>query len=249
MSEGPVSLPAGAVRADLSEAQRAVIEALATDDRPIRAPLWLAKQAQIPNDALERAQAAADERQRLMRELHDGLGAKLVNAQQRVESAALDRAGVARSLRACVDDMRLAIEALGPEGADLTALLGSFRFRWEALLRDARVQLRWQVGLPESAPAVAPYAALAILRVMQEAFDNVLRHADAHAVTLEMTGQGSTLVLAIEDDGRGFDHDAPAAGRGIADMRGRANALGARLALVTPPGGGTRVELQLELPD
>src|SRR5689334_14665225 len=46
--------------AELSDTQRAVIDALAHDDRPIRAPLWLARQAHVPNDAIERAQAADD---------------------------------------------------------------------------------------------------------------------------------------------------------------------------------------------
>ena len=60
MSEGHSSLKGAAGGAELSEAQRAVISALATDDRPIRAPLWLAKQAQIPNDAIEREEALSD---------------------------------------------------------------------------------------------------------------------------------------------------------------------------------------------
>lgn len=198
--------------------------------------------------ALERAQAAAEERQRLQRELHDGLGARLVTALSRVESSSLDDAGLARELRACLADMRLASEALAPEATELGAVIGNLLFRWEPVLRDAGVQPRWRVELPPQGLPIAPYAALQLLRVMQEALTNVLRHADARHVELALVHEGAQLRLAIEDDGRGLPPAGPGSGRGLADMRSRAGALGARFVLGAPPGGGTRVELDWPLP-
>jgi signal transduction histidine kinase len=199
--------------------------------------------------ALERAQAASGERQRIMRELHDGLGAKLVAAQLRIDRAELDREGLSRELRACLTDMRLATEALTPGEAELGALIGNFLFRWEGLLRDAGVRAAWQVELPAAGQHVPPYVALQLLRVMQEALSNVLRHADAHRVQLRLAHDGRALVLAIEDDGRGIAPGGAAAGRGLPDMRSRAGAIGARFVLEAPPGGGTRVGLHLPWPD
>ena len=195
--------------------------------------------------ALERAQAAVAERQRLMRELHDGLGAKLVAAQLRVVGGTLDRAGLARELRDCLADMRLAAEALTPGEAELGAVIGNFLFRWEGLMRDAGVRATWQVELPADL-RLAPYVALQLLRVMQEALDNVLRHAEARRVRLALHLDGRTLVLLIEDDGRGIAPEA-AAGGGLADMRARAEAISAQLALDAPPGGGTRIRLRLDV--
>jgi len=198
--------------------------------------------------ALERTQAAVDERQRVMRELHDGLGAKLVAAQLRVEGGTLDRAGLSRELRDCLVDMRLAAETLTPDETELGAVLGNFLFRWEGLLRDAGVRAAWQVELPPQGLRVAPYVALQLLRVMQEALNNVLRHAEAQRVRLALQHDGRALALQIEDDGRGIAPGGPAGGRGLADMRARAEAIGARFTLATPPGGGTRVELHMQWP-
>jgi signal transduction histidine kinase len=197
---------------------------------------------------LEREQAAAEERQRLQRELHDGLGAKLVTALARVESAGLDAEGLARELRACLADMRLASEAFAPEATDLGAVIGNFLFRWESVLRDAGVQPRWRVELPAQGLPVSPYVALQLLRVMQEALSNALRHADARNVTLALARDGAVLALVVEDDGRGLPPSGPGPGRGLADMRIRAGAIGAQFALGAPPGGGTRVELRWPLP-
>jgi signal transduction histidine kinase len=166
----------------------------------------------------------------------------------RVETAALDRAGLARELRACLDDMRLATAALTPEATDLGAAIGNFLFRWDTLLRDAGVRASWQVELPPKGLAVAPCVALQLLRVMQEALTNVLRHADAQGVRLALAHDGRTLSLAMEDDGHGIPPGGPGPGRGLADMRSRAAALGARFTIGAPPGGGTRIELQLDLP-
>jgi signal transduction histidine kinase len=200
--------------------------------------------------ALEREQAAGDERQRLLRELHDGLGAKLTQALLRVEQGGLDGAGLSRELRSCLADMRLASETLVPGQTEWSDAVGNFRFRWDALLRAAGLQARWQVELPTSGMTMPPYVALQLLRVMQEALTNVLRHAQATRLAVAVRREGAGLLVRVEDDGRGLPALPPAGARGLADMRTRAAAVGATLVLSQPPGGGTRVELRLSpLPD
>ena len=195
---------------------------------------------------LERQQVAVDERQRILRELHDGLGAKLVQALTRVESAELDHQGLALELRDCLADMRLATEALAPVVSELGAAIANFLWRWQGLMKDAGLQAHWQVDLPEPGLPVPPYVALQLLRLMQEALTNVLRHAEASRVRLSLGYADGLLSLQIDDDGRGMGPSG-AAGRGLARMRVRAEALGAKLSFGSPPGGGTRVQLEMPM--
>jgi signal transduction histidine kinase len=197
--------------------------------------------------ALEREQGAGDERQRILRSLHDGLGTKLLTSLQHLERGQLDEQGVAAELRSCLADMRLAMETLKPGQTDLADAVGNFLFRWEGVLREAGVRAQWQVELPEDGVRIAPQVALQLLRLMQEALTNVLRHAGAQRLHLALTVRADTLRLVIEDDGSGLPADADTRGRGLADMRGRADGLGAQLALLRAAGGGTRVELSLHL--
>lgn len=193
----------------------------------------------------ERLQAAGDERQRILRELHDGLGAKLLASLLRVEGGQLGAGGLAQELRGCLADMRLASETLVPGQADWAAAVGSFRFRWDALLLSAGIEPQWQVELPDGGPRVAPYLALQLLRVMQEALTNVLRHADANHVRVRTARDGAALLVEIEDDGRGIDARAAPRGQGLADMQTRAASIGASIVHRAAAGGGTRVELRL----
>jgi signal transduction histidine kinase len=194
---------------------------------------------------LERAQAAGTERQRLMRELHDGLGAKLVQLRQRIGDERLDAGRLDDELAACLDDMRIASETLTPEATELGAAVGNFLFRWDGLLRAAGVRADWQVRLPDDGLRVAPYAALQLLRVMQEALVNVLRHSEASRVRLGLAVDGGELRLVVEDDGRGIEPHAN--GRGLQGMQGRTEAIGGRFGLATPAGGGTRLTLAVPL--
>ncbi len=194
---------------------------------------------------LERQQAAGEERQRILRELHDGLGAKLLQSLLRVERRGLDGEGLAQELRSCLADMRLASETLVPGQTEWAAAVGNFQFRWDALLRAAGVAPTWQVELPEPGLQIGPYLALQLLRMMQEALTNVLRHAEATRVRVAVKHEGHALSISVEDNGRGIDPRAAPRGRGLADMRTRAASVGASVVHRTPPGGGTRVELRL----
>ncbi len=198
---------------------------------------------------LEREQAAGDERQRIMRDLHDGLGSQLFVSLSRVERGALDSPGVALELRRCIADMRLAIEALAPEEQNIRTTLGNFMFRWEALLREAGVRPQWAIEVPDEAPAVPPHVVLQLLRVLQEALTNVLKHAQAREVCVAVRQSANSLTLSVEDDGRGLPPDpmSTAGGRGLANMRSRAQRLGAQIELQSTPGR-TRLALKLELP-
>jgi hypothetical protein len=199
--------------------------------------------------ALQREQAATEERQRIMQDLHDGLGAQLFSSLSRAERGALDAPAMAEALRGSIDEMRMAIEALASDEQDFRTAFGNFCFRWEPRLREAGVAPAWSIDVPDAVLAVPPHDALQLLRIAQEALTNVLKHAQARQVRVALTHADGTLLLEIADDGRGSAAPRSAAGRGQANMRERARRLGARLDVEeTRPGLRVRLAMPLDIP-
>ncbi|HYN61242.1 MAG TPA: ATP-binding protein [Rubrivivax sp.] len=196
--------------------------------------------------ALQREQATTDERQRIMRELHDGLGSQLFTSLLRAERGALDSAATVEMLQRAIDEMRIAIEALASDEKDFRTAFGNFRFRWDQRLRDAGVVPHWQVAVPDAVLAVPPHDALQLLRIVQEALTNVLKHARATQVQVSLRHGAGQLELQVQDDGVGRAAPPSAGGRGLAGMRARAAKLGAKLDL-RQDEHGMRVALALPL--
>lgn len=197
---------------------------------------------------MQREHAAAEERRRIMRDLHDGLGSQLFILLSRVERGVMQPRELSQSLRACIADMRLSLDASAAQDAGLESALADFLYRWQPLLREAGVQPVWRVQVTEQASWISAHATLQLLRLLQEAFTNVVKHAGADEVQVDVEATVDLLTVTVADNGRGFRVDAPhatdAVGRGIANMRARAAALQARLA-ITADGGGTRLRLEL----
>jgi signal transduction histidine kinase len=151
---------------------------------------------------------------------------------------------MAQLLREAIDDMRLAIDTLAPGREGLLEALGNLRYRLEPRFRAAGTELRFALhDLPDRLD-VPPDAALQILRILQEALTNALKHARPKAVEVDVSIQhdGRRFAFAVRDDGTGFEPDVAAAGRGLAGMRRRAQAIGAALEIVSGRSG-TRVAL------
>jgi signal transduction histidine kinase len=199
-------------------------------------------------DQLTREQATSEERQRIMQDLHDGLGSQMFTALLRVERGDLDPPQVAQALRDCIADMRLTFEVIAPESRDFLTSLVDFRFRWEELLHSAGLESQWDIDLSAPGAALPPAVVLQVLRVAQEALTNALKHSGARRVQVVVTAQAEALVLAVKDDGRGLAAAAPsrAAGRGLSNMRQRATRIGAVLDIASQPGH-TCVTLRLPL--
>ena len=201
-------------------------------------------------DAQQR-QALAEERQRLMRDMHDGVGGQLITALAALEGGTVAPADVAQIVRECIDDLRLVIDSMEPVDDDLIALLGSLRYRLEPRLKAAGVRLVWQVHDLPALPNLSPRNVLHILRILQEALTNALKHAGATKIALS-TGVDTAADIAlirIIDDGRGFDAAAAPAssmttGRGLGNMHRRAQAVGGTLAIDSGVDG-TTVTLRL----
>jgi len=197
--------------------------------------------------ALERENAAAQERQRIMRDLHDGLGSKLFVSLSRVERGAMASGEIADALRGCIADMRLALDSLAPREQDLRSALGNFLFRWRSQLLACGMRLTWNIDLPDEALQLSPHASLQLLRVAQEALTNVVKHAGASTVHVQLRLVQGELELEVRDNGigaAGVGDDS--CGRGLTNMRSRAGQLGGRVK-VHGGSGGTRVTLQVPL--
>lgn len=195
---------------------------------------------------LQREQAMLDERQRIMQDLHDGLGSQLFTSLMRAERGALEPDATVGALRGAIDEMRVAIEALAGDDGDFRTAFGNFRFRWDQRLRDAGLASQWALDLPDAPLPVTPHDTLQVLRVLQEALTNTLKHARASQVRVTLRRESAALVLSVEDDGAG-GVTAGEGGRGLSNMRTRAARLGAELQvnLASPGHPGTRVLLRL----
>lgn len=201
----------------------------------------------------ERASARAQERARLTRELHDGLGAHLITALRGVERGSLGGSALAQTLQESIDELRLLMDStdLGPSLLDA---LMAWRHRWEPRLQALDLALEWSVDPALDRLELGSETTLQLMRILQEAVTNALRHARGRRITVRAqatAGPSTALVLEVSDDGQGYTPPAPGhPGRGLNNMHQRAQRLGGHLtvARVAPPDSGTCVRLTLPLP-
>lgn len=197
--------------------------------------------------------AREDERRRLRRDLHDGLGSTLAGLTFLTDAAGnllrsdVDGAESAlHSLRsgieAAVLDVRRIVDGLTPPSLDQLGLAGAvaeLAHRFGQDLPDGVA-----VEAPPTLPPLSAAAEVAVYRVAQEALTNVARHASASRCRIALAHDGSSLLLEVADDGCGAVAHRPG-GAGLPGMRERAEELGGELTVVGRPGCGTTVRLRL----
>jgi len=205
--------------------------------------------------AVEQAESASHvlavrlaERERELAAQHEQL--LVIEREQALLRLADSGAGgeaMAELLRSAIEDLRLTIDSLEPLEHDLATLLATLRTRVGRRLESAGLALEWQMADMPPLPWLEPAQALQVLRLIQEAMTNVIKHGRARTLSLSARQVGGALEVRIEDDGCGFDTAASHAGHGVTSMRQRATALGATLDWASSPGAGTRVSLSLPL--
>jgi signal transduction histidine kinase len=192
--------------------------------------------------------AVADERRRLARDLHDGLAQEVAFIASQSRSLAVESGDerldeIAVAAERALDDSRAVVGALTrarglPLSASIALQAQEFARRW-----GLRVKLTLE---PEV--AVPPAKEQAILRIVGEALSNAARHAHASTIDIRLDHRDGPLMVAVSDDGRGFDPDAArmqAHGFGLRTMSERARLVGGEVRFVTEPGRGTRVEIAI----
>ncbi|MDR7306743.1 ATP-binding protein [Rhodoferax saidenbachensis] len=188
---------------------------------------------------IEHKQTVAHERQRLMQDMHDGLGSSLHSALRAIEKGQVTEVAVADILRGCIDDLHLTIDSMEPVDADLLLLLATLRYRLGPRLQTAGIALKWGV---EDIPPVTwldPRRALHVLRILQEALTNTFKHTEATEITVSTGQDGEGVFVCIADNGPGYDTAAAlqSGGKGLANQGRRAQAIGARVSWASSPQG------------
>ncbi len=200
--------------------------------------------------------ARAEERRRIHRDLHDGLGPTLAGVCLGLEGtrqiATTDLAAAAACLpeletyaRRAVDDVRRLVDGLRPVELDSTGLVETLRTRLAPLDRPTTGGPALDVRLPpaEALDGLPEDTETAALRICLEAVTNVVRHADATTCTVELRRETGALVVEVVDDGCGVAEAAPHVG--LLSMRDRAREAGGRLEVTDRAGGGTCVRAVL----
>jgi signal transduction histidine kinase len=131
---------------------------------------------------------------------------------------------------------------LRPPLLDEYGLAAALAWHAEEFSRRTGIRVTVDDEAAEAVRSLRLEAALALFRISQEALNNVLKHARAAAVRIEVVLAGSDVVLTVQDDGAGFDTSSVPRGRlGMTTMRERAEAAGGRLEIASAAGRGTRV--------
>jgi signal transduction histidine kinase len=200
------------------------------------------------------ALAALEERQRIAREIHDGIAQDVASLAFEVDHLALESpedvsstlGGIAGRLRHLVRDLRLSIFDLRDQRSRDTSVLVSVPEHARRNAAAAGLELRLTVR--DSEANLPPGVERELVRIAQEAITNVRKHARARTIWVEVLHQPNRCVITVRDDGVGFaaTRRAPGAdhGHGLEIMYERARAVGARLDVTPRLGGGTVVRVE-----
>ena len=215
--------------------------------------------------AAARDTARMQERAHLMREMHDGIGAQLMTALRGVERGALSREQLAASLQDGLDELRLLMDSTDTQQY-LPGALAAWRNRWDARLAAAGVTLAWTMDEALDSVQLDSQAALQIMRILQEAATNVVKHSQAAQMHftawlqvdgeggagregMDGSGTGRVLCIDIADNGVGPGPAPVRTGaRGLKNMQYRATHIGAQLEVGPRDGPQTGCLVQFRLP-
>jgi signal transduction histidine kinase len=198
--------------------------------------------------------AREDERRRLRRDLHDGLGPQLASQTLGLEAVAQlipsnpEKAqtvlsSLKQQAEEAIRDVRRIVYDLRPPALDDLGLLGALR---QSAARYETGELHFRLNVPSTLPELPAAVETAVYRIAQEAMTNVVRHAEATSCTIRLYCADGEVVVEVRDDGRGLARNHPS-GVGLQAMKERATELDGQLVLDALPGGGTLVQARLPL--
>ena len=248
---GRIILPARGVRSRLSRRDDQLLSDLVRQAAIAARTSELATELQASRERL--VTAREEERRRIRRDLHDGLGPALSGVVFRLESArllverdpatAIDQiAQTSGEIQAVVADVRRLVHDLRPPALDDLGLVGAIGQLAAGLARGGPV-IEVESGGIEALPAAVE---VAVYRIVAEALTNVVRHATARSVQVRLCRTSDAISVEVADDGVGISSQT-SAGVGLRSMRERAAELGGRLEVSCPESGGTLVRACLPL--
>jgi signal transduction histidine kinase len=199
--------------------------------------------------------AREEERRRLRRDLHDGLGPQLAGFSLRLDAVrnllrrdpdAAERLvqDVADRMQSALADIRRLVYALRPPALDELGLIPTLR---QHAAQYTATGLQITIDAPEEMRQLPAAVEVAAYRIVTEALTNVMRHARAKLCVVRIAVNDDVLGIQISDDGQGIADDHRI-GVGLTSMRERAEELGGSFTIEAPPGAGTRIRVHLPLP-
>jgi signal transduction histidine kinase len=191
-----------------------------------------------------REQERSAERNRILRDMHDGVGSHISTAIRQLESGQALPGDVLHTLRASLDQLKLSIDVMHLAPGDITALLANLRYRLEPRFKTSGLALQWDVEVLPPLSGLDDKAMRHVQFMVFEALSNVLQHAQATRLIIQLhaTPAGGACLRVI-DNGCGFDA-ANFQRRGLRSLRERSDALGAALHITSEPGK-TMIEMIL----
>jgi signal transduction histidine kinase len=193
--------------------------------------------------------AVLEERQRFTRDMHDGIGGQLLSMLLKARSGTLSSEEMQADLAESLNDLRLMSAALDGSDEGLVISLDAFHSRLAAQASAAGLILDWDVDPEAELISLGSRGTLDLLRIVQEAMTNVVRHAKARllSITFQIDQSSGHLVVNIADDGVGLNSESKrSSGSGLNNMKFRAQRLGGALRIDTGlDGQGTRVSVSV----
>ncbi|MDP2745615.1 ATP-binding protein [Pseudomonas sp.] len=180
---------------------------------------------------IEHRQTLSNERQRLMQDMHDGMGSSLIIALLEAEKGHLDASSLTDVLKNCIEDLKLTIDSMEPVEADLLLLMATLRFRLTPRLESAGIRLRWDIQNVPALDWLDPRNALHILRILQETFSNIIKHTNATEIRITTSSDATHIRVIIIDNGQGFSAEQSVLfnGKGLKNQQRRAASIGAEV--------------------
>lgn len=197
-----------------------------------------------------------EEKARIAREVHDELGQMLTVLKLETSMCELAYADLDPGLRDRLNSMKRLIAQLFQLVRDVATALRppildagiASAIEWQARRFEARTQIPCLVQVPDNLPALPDATAIGLFRILQESLTNVMRHAEAHTVELNLSLNNGVLCMSVADDGKGFDqHAERPVSFGLVGMRERVLIMGGRLHLDSTLGEGTTLRIYIPL--
>jgi signal transduction histidine kinase len=199
----------------------------------------LVSRAEASRDAYERG--ALEERQRIARDLHDDVGARLLTGLHSVDRRTRP------ILQAALSDIRAIVGGLNGETAMLDQVLAEARHETARRLEAADIALHWPLPNEKTESVVLDYRqSKALLSSVREIVSNIIRHAGAQVVRAEITLSDAEMTLRITDDGRGMASKGETQGYGLGNIQQRITSIGGTLG-ITSTSNGTAMEIAMPL--
>ena len=179
-----------------------------------------------------RLQAHNDERRRIMRDMHDGLGSQLMGMLLAARRGKAEPAVVAEGLQSVIDEMRLMIDSMDSVGESLASALTTFQDRVRPRVEAAGFALAWNGLVDTPLPDYPPRVVLQVFRILQEAVNNALKHSggDRIEIGVGQDSEAGAVRLTVNDNGKGYSGTSTS-GHGLRNMKTRATLIGASLTI------------------